>query len=219
MFCTTGCSFKQQSIDSAKTQYVKLPRPAMVSPAEWGSEPDSLVGREHTPTYLTIHHAGVEWKPTDDPVAKLKGLQSWGKRDKSWPDVPYHFLISPDGRIFEGRSIAYEPETNTSFDTNGHVNIHLWGNTDVQRATLAQLESTVAVAAWVSSEYGVSPETLGGHKDRVAAGETSCPGTDVARYIDSGLMKTWVVETLEGKTPEIQLMEPAEGGPIAFVGE
>jgi hypothetical protein len=46
-------------------------------------------------------------------------MQGWGQREKKWPIVPYHFLIAPDGRIFEGRPIAYEPDSNTKYPLRG----------------------------------------------------------------------------------------------------
>lgn len=210
-FAISGCA--------SKTPAYEMPSPEIIRASAWGSNPDSLSGREHTPQFATIHHAGVVWQPTDDPVKKLQGLQSWGKSDKKWPDVPYHYLISPDGKIYEGRNTAYEPETNTSYDTSGTINIHLWGNFDEQRASLEQLKSTVAITAYVCQELNISPATIGGHKDRVAPGETSCPGTDLYRYIEDGTMRRWVEETLAGKQPDISLREALPEGPTVFIGE
>ncbi|MGF1574196.1 MAG: peptidoglycan recognition family protein [Sumerlaeia bacterium] len=211
---TAGCAGKNTVVEP-----YTVPMPTIITAAEWGSNPDSLVGREHTPKFATIHHAGVNWKPTDDPVAKLQGLQSWGKRDKQWPDVPYHYLISPDGNIYEGRNTTYEPETNTNYDTSGTINIHLWGNFDNQRATLEQIASTVAITAYVCQRYNISPETIGGHKDRVGPGETSCPGNDLYRYIENGSMQQWVEETLAGEQPVIALLDPLPEGPYIFIGQ
>src|SRR5687768_15924728 len=89
------------------------PKPPPVIPAsEWGSKPHPIPAeRKHTPTFITVHHAGVVWKAGDDPVKKLQALQAYGQREKNWPDLPYHYLIAPDGRIFAGRPVVYEPET------------------------------------------------------------------------------------------------------------
>src|SRR6186713_2700166 len=75
-----------------------------VTREEWGSTPQPLPdSRKHTPKYITIHHAGVLWTNDGDPAQFVKNMQKWGQTDKNWPDLPYHFLIAPDGRIFEGR--------------------------------------------------------------------------------------------------------------------
>src|SRR5215216_3890704 len=97
-------------------QEKKVVRPEIVAGKEWGSKPLAIdASRKHVPKFITIHHAGVLWKAGDDPVKKLQGLQVYGQKEKGWPDVPYHFLIAPDGRIFEGRAAEYEPDTNTSY--------------------------------------------------------------------------------------------------------
>src|SRR5688572_17554839 len=94
-----------------------IEKPQLVTRQQWGSQPQQIPdSRKHTPKYITIHHAGVVWKTGNDPAAFVKNMQSWGQRDKGWPDLPYHFLIAPDGRIFEARRLEYEPESNTRYD-------------------------------------------------------------------------------------------------------
>ena len=95
---------------------VAVPRPPIVSAAEWGSQPQPIPAtRKHTPRYVTIHHAGVLWQAKVTPEAFVRDMQSWGQKEKGWPDLPYHFLIAPDGQIFEGRPLIYEPESNTKY--------------------------------------------------------------------------------------------------------
>ena len=207
----SGCSTKSPEKDRA-------PVPIDIIPASaWNSTPQSLAGREHTPQFITIHHAGVIWAADSVPETKLKNLQSWGQRDKDWPDVPYHFMISPDGRVFEGRDTAYEPETNTNYDTMGHINIQLWGNFNEQRVTEAQLRSAVLTAAKVAQDLEIETSTIGGHLDRT--NDTSCPGEDLHRYISDGTFEMWVNDVLAGKEPVIEMREPLPAGPFPFVGE
>jgi len=190
--------------------------PVIVARAAWGSQPDPIPEqRRQTPVRITIHHAGVVWKPGDDPLRKLPALQAWGKRDKGWPDVPYHYLIAPDGRIFAGRPVAYEGETNTEYDVNGHVLVQLWGDFEVQRVTLAQLRVTVHLVAWVCRELDISPETIAGHRDW--SRQTSCPGKDLYRYIARGDLRTWVQRMLRGEPPKVALRAQLPGGPVEFV--
>src|SRR5213075_877704 len=91
-----------------------LQKPPTVTREQWGSQPQPIPdSRRHTPQFITIHHAGVPWKPGRDPADFVRNMQTWGQREKHWPDLPYHFMIAPDGRIFEARPIQYEPESNT----------------------------------------------------------------------------------------------------------
>jgi N-acetylmuramoyl-L-alanine amidase len=205
---------------SAQTQPA-VERPATVTANEWGSDPLPIPQeRKHTPKFITVHHAGVIWKAGNDPYEKIRGLQAWGKKSvedggKGWPDVPYHFLIAPDGRIFEGRPIEYEPETNTDYDVRGHIGVQLWGNFQEQRVSPQQAASAVRLVAWLSQEYGVDDALIRGHRD-VAEG-TSCPGADFYRYLQDGQFLGWVDRVRAGEEPDIDLGPPLEDGPTEMI--
>ena len=105
------------------------PRPAIVSAAEWGSKPQPIpAARKHTPKFVTIHHAGVLWKAQVTPDVFVRNMQSWGQQEKGWPDLPYHFLIAPDGTMYEGRPLAFEPESNTKYPLAGNIGVEMMGN-------------------------------------------------------------------------------------------
>jgi len=194
-------------------------RPVMVEPAEWGSTPLPIAEeRRHTPRVITIHHAGVLWKTADDATKKIKALQSWGQRDKGWPDVPYHFLIAPDGKIFVGRDINFEPETNTKYSLAGTVNVHLWGHFDEQRVSIEQLRSTVALCAWLCDAYELNPAEIRGHVD-AAPGQTTCPGTDLQRYVSARLLSQWVEQARSGKSPETAELPQLPKGPTSRIAQ
>jgi len=177
--------------ERAEDSDLSKPGPDIVSAQEWKSSPQPIPeARKHVPVRITIHHAGVLWAEGSDPYTKILALQTWGKRDKQWPDVPYHYLIAPDGRIFEGRDWHYEGETNTEYDTRGHLLVQLWGDFDKQKVTEEQLDSAVRLVAWLCAEHGISPSTIRGHKDWST--QTSCPGTDLYGYLENGEFVTRV---------------------------
>lgn len=197
----------------------KVEKPSMVTPAEWNSEPQPIPdNRRHTPKFITIHHAGVNWRPGTDPAKFVKNMQGWGQREKKWPDLAYHFMIAPDGRIFEARSMEYEPESNTAYDKQGHVGVEMMGNFETQRPTPQQLESLVKLSAWLCQEKNIALSDIGGHKDR-AKKQTSCPGKDFYRYLEDGTFVGWVKQALEGKPPKVEPGPPLPGGPTTVVGE
>ena len=188
------------------------PKPPIVPASEWGSKPQAIdPARKHVPRFITIHHAGVLWKAGDNPVTKLRALQAWGQRDKAWPDLPYHYLIAPDGRIFEGRPVIYEPETNTQYKVAGHIGVELWGDFSKQRPSKEQLESLVKVTAWLAQEHKVDLKDVGGHRDRA---KTECPGKDLYRYFQDGSFKKWVAAAMEGGEVKVEPGAPLDGGPV-----
>lgn len=191
-------------------------KPAIVTTQQWGSTPQPIPeSRKHTPKYITIHHAGVEWKG-GDPQAFVKNMQSWGQRAKHWPDLPYHFLIAPNGKIFEGRPMIYEPESNTKYELQGNIGVEMMGHFEIQRPSQQQLESCVALVAWLTDELKISPDKIRGHND-AAPGQTTCPGKDFDRYLRSGEFKRWVESARTGMPPDIQSGEALPGGPTTRI--
>lgn len=180
------------------------PHQGWVTRQQWGSTPQPM-GDEllHTPDRITLHHAGVLWKEGDDAFKKIKALQTWGQSDKKWPDLPYHFLIDPSGRIFEGRELKYRPESNTEYDLNGVINVHLWGHFDEQRVTEAQLRATVELLAYLRDHHQLTE--LQTHR-QAAPGQTTCPGNDFVRYYESGQLQDWVDQCQVGKIPEVKVL-------------
>ena len=113
----------------------------MVAASERAGGAELRLRIPHRITHITLHHTGSAepLRPDDDPVQKLRGLQSWGASDRNWWDVPYHFLIDLDGNVYEGRDWRFAGETNTTYDPAGHFLITVIGNYERQQPTPAQI--------------------------------------------------------------------------------
>jgi hypothetical protein len=149
----------------------------------------------HRITHVTLHHTGDSRPllPGEDPVQRLRGLQSWGATDRNWWDVPYHFLMDLDGRIFEGRDYHYMGETNTTYDPGGHFLISIIGNYGLQEPTQAQVEAIADMMAWALREFDLPLDKIGGHYNYAS---TSCPGTHLRKYLEDGTLKRMVADRL-----------------------
>jgi len=152
----------------------------------------------HRITHVTLHHTGSAepLRPEDDPREKLRGLQSWGARDRNWWDVPYHYLIDLDGRIYEGRDWRYMGETNTTYDPEGHFLISVIGNYERQEATPAQIEAIADLMAWALAEFHLPVERIGGHYNYA---QTGCPGVQLRKYLEDGTFRQKVLARLNGR--------------------
>jgi hypothetical protein len=201
-------------------------KPRMVSRSEWGSKPMPIPDRrKQVPVWVTIHHAGELWKKGADPAEFVRRMQSWGQnrprlekppRDTFWPDLPYHFLIAPDGRIFEGRPVEYEPESNTAYALKGNIGVELMGDFNFQRPSVEQLRAVVALTAWLCREHEIDIEHVRTHRD-AAPGQTDCPGKDFYRYLQDGQFQGWVKQALAGKVPDVKPGPPLPGGPAVSI--
>jgi hypothetical protein len=149
----------------------------------------------HRITHVTLHHTGDRepLRPHDDPVKKLRGLQSWGAAERNWWDVPYHFLLDLEGRIYEGRDWRYMGETNTTYDPGGHFLISVIGNYERQEPTPAQLAAIADMMAWAVREFDVPLDRIGGHYNYATTG---CPGQHLRKHLENGTLKRMVAARL-----------------------
>jgi hypothetical protein len=162
--------------------------PAQIAASDTAGGAEMRLRVPHRITHVTLHHTGSPepLRPGDDPVERLRGLQRWGRTDRNWWDVPYHYLIDLEGRIYEGRDWRYMGETNTAYDPGGHFLISVMGNYELQEATPAQLESIAALMAWAVSRFDVPLDRIGGHYDYAP---TTCPGTHLRKYLEDGTLR------------------------------
>jgi hypothetical protein len=136
---------------------------------------------------LVLHHSGdaEPLRPDDDVVGKLRRLQSWSRTDRNWWDLPYHYLVDLDGRIYEGRDHHFAGDTNTRYDPRGHLLISVMGNYNLQEPTRAQVDALSRFFAWAMSELEVPADSIRGHAD---VADTSCPGEGLRRYLRDGTL-------------------------------
>jgi len=169
--------------------------PPHVAASEQAGGADMRLRVPHRITHVTLHHTGSPepLRPGDDPVARLRGLQRWGRTDRNWWDVPYHYLIDLEGRVYEGRDWRYMGETNTAYDPRGHLLISVIGNYGLQEATPAQIETIVSLMAWAVQRFDLPLDRIGGHYDHA---QTTCPGPHLRRYLEDGTFRRGVESRL-----------------------
>jgi hypothetical protein len=175
-----------------------LPRHVAMSDVAGGA--DMRLRIPHAITHVTLHHTGDAQPllPGEDPVRRLRGLQSWGATDRNWWDVPYHYLLGVDGKIFEGRDWHYMGETNTRYDPGGHFLISVIGNYERQEATPALLDAIVGLMAWALKEFDLPLEKIGGHYNYA---QTGCPGQHLRKYLEDGTLRRLVAARLKTASP------------------
>lgn len=160
--------------------------PTIIPRSDW----NALAPRPYTkqtPSRFTIHHSAVVFDRDRDAAQHIANTQSWGMGEaRNWADIPYHFIIAPNGDIFEGRDPFTEGESNTSYDTAGHLQINLLGNFNEQDPTEEQLQSLVRLIAWAHEKYDIPTATIKAHRDFA---QTACPGEGLYRLVEEGTIR------------------------------
>lgn len=171
----------------------------IVSRAEWNALEARPYG-EQTPVRFTIHHSAVAFDKSRDAATHIRNIQSWGMGEaRNWTDLPYHYVISPKGEIFEGRNPFVRGESNTPYDTEGHLQINCLGNFNEQEPTAEQLDSLVRLIVWASLEFDIPTSTITGHRDHAS---TQCPGRNLYRLVQSGEIRRRADKIIEKKSAQ-----------------
>lgn len=94
---------------------------------------------------------------------------------RGFADIAYHFLIDPEGLIYEGREINVRGAHVQGFNT-GSVGIVLVGNFSETEPTRSQVDSLANLVGYLRYAYEI--RYLAGHKDYPGQGQdgTECPG-------------------------------------------
>ncbi len=158
---------------------------------------DARPYKQHTPTRITVHHEGGRLlTAADDGGRRLKNIQTWSMGpDRNWTDVPYHYLISPDGTVYEGRNVNTVGETNTEYDPTGHLLICFLGNYEQQELNQNLLDVLTKLIAHFCTKHNISPETIATHRDH--SRQTTCPGKNIYPYFENGYVKERVKALLQ----------------------
>ena len=153
--------------------------------------------KQHVPVRITVHHEGGRvLHDTADAARRLKNIQTWGMGpDRNWTDVPYHFLIAPDGTVYEGRNVNTVGETNTEYDPTGHLLVCFLGNYEEQKLNQKLLDVLTRLIVHLCARYNISPETIATHRDH--SKQTTCPGKNIYPYFENGYIKGKVKEQLK----------------------
>ncbi|XHS78556.1 peptidoglycan recognition family protein [Burkholderiaceae bacterium UC74_6] len=160
----------------------------------WGGQPMSTVDAPQMITHLTVHHQGESWTPGKDVPTYLRNLQKWSRETKHWADIPYHYVIAPDGKVYAARPETQAGDTNTEYDPRGHLLVMLLGNFEDVEPTPEALNSLAELLTIKARQYGLDASAIASHKDW--SKQTVCPGKNLYRYLENGWLRGEVTRRL-----------------------
>jgi len=148
----------------------------LVRRREWNCDaPKSWVMREAGRySRITVHHSG-NWycgETERQCVAYILDGILADHKGRNYGDIAYHFIIDAAGRLWEGRSLAYEG-AHVSGQNESNVGVMLLGNFEEQRPLARQLVSLRRLAGLLRDRYMIKKHRVFGHRD---LGASACPG-------------------------------------------
>ncbi|MBI4880639.1 MAG: N-acetylmuramoyl-L-alanine amidase [Planctomycetes bacterium] len=131
---------------------------------------------------VTVHHSGVRFASLDagEAARQIAAIQR-GHFDRGWADIGYHFLIDPAGRVWEGRSLAYQGAHAGDFALNqGNIGVCLLGDFTGQALPAAQTASLLRFLEFLRAEYKIPAGSFYSHRELHG---TACPGPALAEAV------------------------------------
>lgn len=158
--------------------------PGLIKRASWGAKEAKCSYGDHKADRFTIHHAET---PNDDkvaPDARVRAIQAFHQDTRGWCDVGYHYLISRDGKIFEGTPVA-KVASHTAKQNSRNIGICYLGSYDTLKINDAQIKAGASILKAIAKEHTIklSRDTVKGHRERMAPGYTQCPGDELVAQL------------------------------------
>ena len=144
---------------------------------------------------ITLHHTGdgIPAKPGEGR-ARASGamyfhLNSKQNKGLGWGDVAYHYLVTPNGEILEGRNPAFRADSNSAYypgqdrshTPEHHLVVALVGNYEKEKQEFTT-EARSAISDLLRASmtyYKLSADDILTHKE---VGYTGCPGKKVIEW-------------------------------------
>jgi hypothetical protein len=131
-----------------------------------------------TPIYrLTVHHSSEQGDALEDPVEMLRMIErnhkAGTRTSPPWACIGYHFIIAKDGRVFEGRPLAYQGAHAVGDNNIGNIGVCLLGDFEHGTVPQAQRDALVATLDRLCARYAIDRDQIFGHREFK---KTDCPG-------------------------------------------
>ena len=159
--------------------------PKIVSRAQWGANES---WRNWAPEYETVHHVIIHHTATSNNVSDwagaIRSIYYYHAVEQEWGDIGYNYLVSPTGKIYEGRYGGQNVIGGHSYQyAIGSSGIGLLGDYSSKTVPSTGLSALAAITAWVARDLNPQGTAnfleapnlpiISSHRD---VSSTSCPG-------------------------------------------
>lgn len=161
------------------------PLPGIVSRSQWtrsGIARPRDINPMNGVRRITIHHDGMPPVTLNNSAAvaqRIEQIRNSHVIGRGWADIGYHYIVDPQGRVWEGRSISKQG-AHVKDQNENNLGILVLGNFDRQTPTQAALASLDKFVANQMQRYNIGISQVRTHMERDS---TSCPGRGLQSYM------------------------------------
>ena len=162
---------------------------ALVSRSRWGAAPAVVTRMTRTSqdwNRITVHHSAmssgsIHGANVHAVASLLQKIQGEHMSGNGWGDIGYHYLIDPDGRVYEGRRLEFQGAHAGNHDLNHkNIGVCLLGNFETEQPTSRALSSLRGLIDELRGRYRISASRVYGHSDFK---NTACPGHHLLAWV------------------------------------
>lgn len=182
--CIVPPSKPAPPIAAASGNVVIMPRSAWTS----SGPRKGIINDMNGVSRITVHHEGsIPFSSTSqsDVVSRLNQVRNAhldrrAKTGERWCDIGYHYIIDPNGVVWEGRNTRYQG-AHVQDENEHNLGIMVLGNFERQRPTPASLATLDTFVAMQMQRYRVPISRVRTHRE---IGSTECPGRNLQAYMN-----------------------------------
>lgn len=198
---------------------------------------------------VVIHHTAQSLRDLNDDGRvnatdyrlAVQAIYTYHTVSNGWGDIGYHYLVDPDGNVYEGRAGGQSViGAHVLCQNSNTIGIAVMGNFEEERLSRPAFEGLVNITQYVTEQYGINPlgessfrGTVMPHivthsevgavtKSFIGRGATQCPGTFLKQEMmslrrivaDGGLTPDLAYELLD--RPQRLVFSPLEEGEIVY---
>ncbi len=176
-----GLGKTQHALRSDLSTWVK-------SRADWGARSSSCSSNT-SKHRIAIHHTETPFSASGGYAARLRATQAYHMDSRGWCDIGYHFLVTSDGAVWEGRPLD-RLGSHVGGNNSGNVGVSYVGcfhpgsnctkMVGDSKPPQAMIDGGGKIVGQIAKIYGISVDasTVKGHRDHSGA-STDCPGNDL----------------------------------------
>lgn len=163
----------------------------LVARAQWGAAPAisaNLTRNKGGWKRITVHHsAEADPVPLDGSLESssegLRQIQRSHLKSKQppWGDIGYHFVIDPQGRVFQGRELAWQGAHASGNNNIQNIGVCLMGNFEEEHPTADALASLGKLLDNLRRVYSIPRREVHTHQQFKS---TACPGKNLEPWVE-----------------------------------
>jgi len=137
-------------------------------------------------TKITIHHDGLPSTMINThPKIAERILDIYhGHIKRNWADIGYHFIVDPQGRVWEGRPLNYQGAHVKDFN-EGNIGILVLGNFQYNKPNEKSMNALFKLMGYLMKEYKLEWNQVFTHRELVPYQSNECPGIYLQTIIEN----------------------------------